>query len=211
MTDQTLPAQFADKVLFTIPEFGVRPVLVLDFSKIREGEDRLIEAKVVNPGTYNELEYVYNEGYREAVKNLSVVGYEITQAKKRIRQVKSEKLIDDYPTFLKEKGLKDNTAMREAFLERCKDFVAASDRLDMLIALESLLDGKIKVFTNVCRYMKKEIFVLFAVLYRDLRANHRYVFSERGGVYRGRVRLRALTQIIVRQCQDAGSGGLVHR
>jgi hypothetical protein len=160
MNQQTLPIKFAESVEFTIPEFDIRPSIRLDFSSISGGEQRLIEAKIVNGGTYAELEYVYNEGYREAKKNLTVVGYEITQAKKIIRRLKSQYILDDYPDFLKKSKLKDNATVRDSFLESKQDYVDAQDRVDMLIALESLLEGKIKVFENVCRYMRKEMDIL---------------------------------------------------
>jgi len=160
MSDQTLPIKFADCVEFTIPEFDTRLPVKLSFSKITEGEIRLIEAKAVNGATYSDLEYTYNEGYREARKNLTVVGYEIAQAERIVRRIKSEHILDEYPGFLKEKGLKDNATVRDAFLERQGDYVSAMDRVSMLKALESLLEGKIKVFENVCRYMKKEVDIL---------------------------------------------------
>lgn len=157
MSDQNLPANFADENALVIPQYDTRPAVPLDFGKIREGEQRLVEAKVVNPATYRELEFTFNEGYREAKKNISVVGYEIAQAERIIRRVKSEYLLDAYPAFIKEKRLNDNTANREAFLERQDDYVDAVGRLEMLKALESLLEGKVKVFENVCRYMRKSM------------------------------------------------------
>ena len=157
---QTLPIKFAESVEFTIPGFDTRPPIVLGFNAISQGEKRLIEAKNVNGGTYSELEYVYNEGYRESRKHLTVVGYEMAQTQKILRRLRSEYLLDDYPEFLKEKGLKDNSANREAFLTRQGDYVAALDRADLLNAISSLLENKIKVFENVCRYMKKEIDIL---------------------------------------------------
>jgi len=160
MSKQLLPVKFSECVEFTIPEFDTRPPIHLEWTKVREGENRLVEAQAVNGGTYAELEYTYNEGYREAKKNLSVIGYEIKQAKKIIRQTKSQYLLDDYPEFLKERKLNDNSANREAYLERQQDYVDAMDRLAMLEALESLLEGKVEVFVNVCRYMKKEIDIL---------------------------------------------------
>lgn len=158
--DQQLPVKFAECVEFTIPEFDTRPPVKLDFTRIREGEDRLLEAKVVNPATYKELEYTFNEGYRASKTNLSMVRYEIMQAERIIRKVKSEYLLDEYPTFIKDRKLNDNTANREAFLERQQKYVDARDRLDMLTALEHLVEGKIKVFENVCRYMRKEMDIL---------------------------------------------------
>ena len=160
MSDQTLPIKFAESVEFTIPEFDTRLPVSLDFSSIAEGEKRLVEAKAVTGATYSELEYTYNEGYREAKKNLTIVGYEIAQAEKIVRRLKSEHILDEYPDFLKTLSLKDNATIRDAFLERQADYVSAVDRVSMLKALESLLDGKIKVFENVCRYMKKEMDIL---------------------------------------------------
>lgn len=155
--DQKLPINYTERAELTIPEFGSTPAISLDISKIKEGENRLIEAKIVNPGTYSDLEYTFNEGYRQAKTHLSQVGYEITRAKKAVRDAKSRYLLDEYPGFLKENKLKDNASIRDAFLERQKDYVDAQDRIDMLTALESLLEGKVRVFENVCRYMRKEM------------------------------------------------------
>ena len=157
MSNQLLPVKFAEVVSLTIPGFDDRPVLQLEFGKVKEVEKRLIEARVVNPSTYADLEWAFNEGYREAKQNLSVIGYEITQAERILRKVKSEFILDEYPNFLKESKLKDSTAIREAFLERQASYVDAQERINMLKAIESLMDGKIRVFENVCRYMKKEM------------------------------------------------------
>lgn len=157
MSNQTLPVKFAECVRFTIPEFHTRPAVMLDLSKVHEGEKRLVEARIVNSATYSDLEYSFNEGYRETKKNLSIVMYEILQTEKRLREVKSEFLLDKYPNFLKETKIKDNAAIREAFLERQKVYTEAMDRKDMLTALTSLFEGKVKVFERVCSYMKKEM------------------------------------------------------
>jgi len=157
---QSLPIKFAESVEFIIPKFYTRPAIPLRFNDISEGERRLVEAKAVNGATYADLEFSFNEGYREAKTNLSVVGYEITQAEKKLRSVKSEYLLDTYPEFLREKKLKDNAAIRDAYLERQTDYVETKDRIDMLKALENLLEGKVKVFENVCRYMRKEMDIL---------------------------------------------------
>ena len=160
MKNQVLPVNFTDSVELKIPEFGARPVIRLEYDKIAEGERRLIDAKSVNGGIYNELEYVFNEGYREAKMNLTTVRYEATQAKKAHRRIKAECLLDQYPEFIKEKKLNDNSSNRDAFLELNEEYVAAQDRIDMLAAMEEMFENKIKVFENVCRYMKKEIDIL---------------------------------------------------
>lgn len=154
---QTLPVNFTDKAELTIPEFGNIPAQVLDITKVKEAENRAVECRVVNPATYCDLEFIMNEGYRESKKHLSAIGYQITLAKKAMRQAKSEALIDEYKDWLKESGLKDSAAIRDAFLEQQKDFTDASDRVDMLTALESYFEGKVKFFENVCRYMRKQM------------------------------------------------------
>jgi hypothetical protein len=146
-----------EKTEMTIPVFGSLQSFKLSVSKIREGESRLIESRIVNPGTYSDLEYIFNEGYREAKSNLSVVMYEITKSEKVLREVKSRHLLDEYPDFLKEKKIKDNSDVREAYLQRIAEYVSAKDRIDLLKAVESSMEGKIKVFENVCRYMKVQM------------------------------------------------------
>jgi hypothetical protein len=140
-----------------IPKFGSSDQIMLPMTSIREGERRLIEAKMVNPATYADLEYTFGEGYREAKKNITIIGYEITRAEKALREAKSVAILDEYPDFLKQNKLKDNATVRDAFLERQANFVAAHDRIDMLKAMQDLMDGKVRVFENVCRYMKVEM------------------------------------------------------
>jgi len=154
---QQMPITFTDRKLLTIPEFTTIPAMTLDITAIKNAEDRIYEAKTVNGGTYTELEFTFNEGYRESKKHLSTIGYQILLVKKELRKVKSEMIIDEYSTWLKETKLKDSNATKEAFFETHEPFVNAMDRLDMLTALESFFEGKVKVFENVCRYIKKSI------------------------------------------------------
>lgn len=160
MDNQNLPVKFAQTVELIVPPFKERPELYLTFDKIDEGEKRLREAQLVNPATYAELEYTYGEGYRQAKTHITVVGYEIAQAEKIMRRLKSEYLIDEYPKFLKETGLKDNAQVRDGYLEKQADYVAAVERINALKALESHLENKVKVFENVSRYMKKQMDIL---------------------------------------------------
>ena len=152
-----LPVQFNTITEFNIPEFGEIEKQVLSMTAVEEAESRLLESKIVNGGTYNELEFTMNEGYRECKKNLSLIGYNVLLTEKAIRKAKSEALIDEYSDWLKEVKLKDSAAIREAFLQTKDSYTLAVDRLNMLTAIESLVEGKIKVFENVCRYMRKQM------------------------------------------------------
>lgn len=146
-----------NKAELTIPEFGNSKALVLSITSVKEGERRLIEAKRVTPSSYADLEYIFGEGYREAKKNVTAIGFEITKAEKALREARSVAILDHYKDFLKEKDFKDSAYIKDAFLQTRTDYVAAQDRIDMLKAMLDLMEGKIKVFENVSRWMKKEI------------------------------------------------------
>jgi len=154
---QNMPVSFTDKKLLKIPAFCDVPENILDITIVKNAEGRIHEAQSVNGGTYTELEFTFNEGYRESRKHLSTIGYQISLVNKEIRKVKSQLLIDEYPSWLKESGLKDSTITKDAFFNKHDNYVNALDRKDMLVALESFFEGKVKVFENVCRYMKKTI------------------------------------------------------
>lgn len=147
-----------DNSVLVIPAFGKSPALSLDMGKTREAETRLIEAKTVNPSSYNDLEYCFNEAYRELKKNLSTIGYQLALADKALETAKSDILLDKYPEFLKDKPkTSDNGDLRKAYMMRDTEYLAALDRINQLKAVESFVDGRIRVMENVCRYMRKSM------------------------------------------------------
>lgn len=153
----TAPAQRNDLVL---PAFATIPETRYDMTKIREAELRLIEAKTVNPVTYVDLEHTFNESYRDLKKHLSAIGYQKDLVDKVMEQAKAAVLLDKYPEFLETNNMKksqDNADLRKAFLMRDADYLAALDRMNQLKALESNMEGKLKVMENVCRYMRKQM------------------------------------------------------
>jgi len=157
MNKDELPVKFGVTKEFLIPEFDGRPAINLSFTSNYEAERRMVEARVVNGATYSDLEMIMLQGESEMRTNHSQITYEITRSKKTLERLKSEYLIDEYVPFLKETGLKDSTIVKNAFLQKKEDFIAAQDRIDFLTALESLVEGKIKVLNNVSRVMKKEM------------------------------------------------------
>lgn len=155
MTNQ--PVNLEQTTAITLPEVEGLPSVSVSFQKTQEGIARLVEAKYVNPSTYTELEFTYGEGYRECKTSLSNIGYFIARTEQAIRAIKSGYLLDEYPAFRKEKGLSDNAANRDAFLEAQEDYRNAVERLDQLKALETFVEGRVKIFENVTRYMRKQM------------------------------------------------------
>lgn len=146
-----------------VPSFKKAPALSMDMATIRDAESRIIEAKNVNPATYADLEHSYNEAYRDLKRYLSAIGYQIVFAEKALEEAKADILLDKYPLYLEEKGIKksgDNADLRKAFMARDPEYQACLDRVNQLKALENNFDGKIKVFENVCRYMRKKMDLL---------------------------------------------------
>ena len=116
---------------------------------------------MVNPSTYSDLEHTFNESYRDLKRHLSSVGYHLTLADKAIRQAKAEVILGSYAEFMTGKPKShDNSDLRVAFLMKDPDYLAALDRVNQLKALESNLDGKIKVIENVSRYMRQKMYLI---------------------------------------------------
>lgn len=141
-----------------IPSFGKSPALVLDMGKIKEGESRYLEAKMVNPSSYADLEHSFNESYRDLKQHVSSIGHQLNMALKALGDAKADVILGAYAEYLTDKPKSmDSTARMEAFLSRDKAYSDALDRVNQLKALESYFDGKIKVVENVCRYMRKKM------------------------------------------------------
>ena len=160
MSDNS-PAVVPEKSqVMVLPAFRSAPELHLDVAKIRDAETRIIDAKNVSPATYADLEHSYNEAYRDLKRHLSTIGYQIVFAEKALEEAKADIILDLYPQYLIDNNIKkthDNTDLRKAFIARDPVYQACLDRVNMLKALESNFDGKIKVFENVCRYMRKKM------------------------------------------------------
>lgn len=159
MSDSS-PAVVQQSQVMELPAFKNAPPLAMDMANIRDAESRIIEAKLVNPATYADLEHSYNEAYRDLKRYLSAIGYQIVFAEKALEEAKADILLDSYPQYLVENNIKktqDNADLRKAFMARDPNYQACLDRVNQLKALENNFDGKVKVFENVCRYMRKKM------------------------------------------------------
>lgn len=141
-----------------IPAFSKSPALTLDIGKTKEAETRLVEAKTVNPITYSDLEHCFNESYRELKGHLSKIGYQIALANKALEDAKAEVILVDLPEHMKDKAKSwDSADLRKALMTKNQNYRDAQDRIDMLKAMESFMDGKIKVMEKVSVHMRKQM------------------------------------------------------
>jgi hypothetical protein len=147
--------------VLVVPAFGKAPELKLEMDRIREAESRFLEAKTVSPSTYSDLEHSFNESYRDLKRHLSNVGYHLTLADKAIREAQADVILGAYAEHLKDKPKSyDSTHLRDAFLMRDPNYVASLDRVNQLKALQSNLEGKIKVIENVCKYIRQKMYLI---------------------------------------------------
>lgn len=160
MGDKNASTHISNNAL-ELPSFGKISALRLEMDKIREAESRFLEAKTVNPSTYSDLEHTFNESYRDLKRHLSNIGYHITITEKVLREAKAEVLLGTYADFMKGKPKShDNADLRDAFLIKDTNYCSALDRLNQLKALQSNLEGKLKVVENVCKYMRQKMYLL---------------------------------------------------
>lgn len=157
--NESLPtSQRDDENVLVIPAFAKSKELKLGINATKEAETRLVEAKTVNPITYADLEHCFNEAYRELKRHSATIGYQLALADKALEEAKSTIFLDTYPEFMKGRPKsQDNSDLRKAFMMRDPAYIAAIDRINMLKAMESFVDGKIKVLENVCRYMRTQM------------------------------------------------------
>jgi hypothetical protein len=144
-----------------LPAFGKSPRLNLDMSPIREAERRLIESKTVNPATYPELSYCYNESYSMLKQHLSSLGYQLLLAKKAMEKAKADVVLGAYAEYLEGKPKSAGSSdLRDAFLTRDEAYNAALDRINQLTAIISNFEGKVKTLENTVSFMKQEMYLV---------------------------------------------------
>lgn len=156
--DITVPPQGST---LELPAFGKAPALRIEMDNIRIAESRFLEARIVNPSTYSDLEHTFNESYRDLKRHLSSIQYQLLLADKAIREAKASVLLGPYAEHMKGKPkYQDNADLRDAFLIQDAAYVAALDRFNQLKAMESNFEGKLKVIENVCRYMRQKMYLI---------------------------------------------------
>lgn len=143
----------------TVPGLeGVSPPIVLDISLIHEAESRLIESKNVSPATYKDLEYLYNQGYRQARQNLSAVDFQIVKTERQLEREKARVILEVLPEKLEGKPASYNNAdFRASILSMDESYSTICERLDKLRAQAKFFEIRISVFEKACQYMRKGI------------------------------------------------------
>lgn len=140
---------------------GLMDPMNLEISAIHEAESRLIEAKSVNIATYKSLEYLYNEGYRQARQCLAAIDYQIVRAERQKEREKARVVLEVIPTKLEGKPASYNNAdFRAAILSQDEQYNKISEHIEMLKASSKFFEIRISVFEKACQYMRKGIDII---------------------------------------------------
>lgn len=149
------------EISITVPGFKTLAPLSMSMHLLKEGERRIPEAKMVNPSTYVELEHTFQQAYGELKRNLAAVDFQIAKLEKEIERTKATLLFEVYPEFIKDKPKNyDNATTRNLFLVNNPEIKEGEDNLIFLKRLAQDLEGRVKNFENVCRYVRKQMDIL---------------------------------------------------
>lgn len=121
----------------------------LDMTEVYLVELRLPDIRTANPGNAQELMGTFNAASNTLVKYIAWVDYEILQAQKFLGISKATVILDKAQEELKKyPGLKNNEDFRNALIARDPECQERLDKLNGLIAVRALLDGKVKSFVR---------------------------------------------------------------
>lgn len=142
----------------TVPAHGHAKQIEISMEKIKNAENRLHEAQFVNAGTYSELEFTYNEAYRDCRKILADIQLQQTKVLKNIEERKADIVLDVIPNMLEGQPKSNNNSdFRNAVIARDEEYQGYLEHMNKLKALESHFSGILDTMVNTCRYMKKQM------------------------------------------------------
>lgn len=115
---------------------------------IYEAESRIQEIAIVNAHKAPELLATFNIAYLKVKEHIVQLELMLCDAKQKLATRKSILTLDEVPRILKEKGLfveknpGGNEDQRQAIFNVDPEYIKNQDRVDIIKAMISLLDGK---------------------------------------------------------------------
>lgn len=141
-----------------IPSYGHCKELVLDNGSWETAVSRLKEAQNLVPSNYSNLEFVFQEAWREARRNAINVGDAIKKAMQNIEEVKADIILVEIPEMLKTMPKGSNNAdLRKAIFAKNEKYKAATEHLEKLEVLLNHFESHMKIMENTSRFLKKQM------------------------------------------------------
>jgi hypothetical protein len=156
--EQDKQVQQPQKTKMIIPPHGHCRELVLDSSNWNVAMSRLKEAQNLVPANYSNLEFVFQEAWREAKRNAISVGDAIKKANQNIEEIKAEVTLVEIPKLLESMPKGSNNAdLRKAVLTKNENYKAATEHLEKLEVLLNHFESHMKIMENTSRFLKKQM------------------------------------------------------
>lgn len=141
-----------------VPSYGHCPELKLSMTGWETAIKRLPEAKHLAAANYLDLEFAFQEAWRESKRNCIQVGDALKKAKQNIEEIKSDIILEEIPKMLEEKPKSANNAdFRRAVMARNEDYLQANEHLEKLEALLEHFESHMKIMENTSRFLKKQM------------------------------------------------------
>lgn len=134
--------------------------LSIDMTYWAKMEARIMEISIVTPTKAPELLSTFNRAALEADRLAVSFELEYQAAVRAAEKLKGEILLDKIPKYLVERGMQSarnplgSADIREAFLAKDEELIAALERADLIKAAVRLLRGKYEAFERAFRSVK---------------------------------------------------------
>lgn len=141
-----------------VPAFRHCPELKLNMSGWSKAMERMPEAQRLAAANYLNLEFTFQEAWREAKSNAIAVGDAIKKAKQNVEDIKADVILTDIPALLEDKPKSANNAdFRRAVLAKNEDYKKALEHLEKLEAMLEHFESHMKIMENTSRFLKKQM------------------------------------------------------
>lgn len=141
-----------------VPAFRHCPELKLRMSGWQTAMKRLPEAKVLAASNYLDLEFTFQEAWRESKTNAIQVGDALKKARQNVSEVKADIILTEIPELLKELPKSANNAdFRNAVIVKNEDYKKAQEHVEKLEAMLEHFESHMKIMENTSRFLKKQM------------------------------------------------------
>lgn len=145
-------------LVMTVPGFRLCPDIKLNMSAWQVATGRLKEVQNLAAANYSNLEFCFQEAWREARANSIIIGDAIRKAKQNIEEIKADVVLTEIPELLRDSPKSANNAdFRNAVLARNEQYKQANEHLDKLEAMLAHCESHMKIMENTSRFMKKQM------------------------------------------------------
>ena len=141
-----------------VPAFKHCPELKLSMSGWEVAMSRMKEVQNLVPANYSNLEFIFQEAWRESKKNAIAVGDAVKKARQNIEEIKADIILGEIPKLLEDLPKNANNAdFRKAVMMKNTDYTSATTHLEKLEAMLEHFESHMKIMENTSRFLKKQM------------------------------------------------------